>query len=171
MCRRAPRYRRALLPGVFLTSLVCVSVKAQAPAAPTINAGGAVNAASYAAGAPLAPGSIVAVFGNFLPGAPSQSSGLPLPTDLSGLSVQFGAVKAPLFYASSGQVNLQVPWELAADATSPLSAALNGQTGAAQTVQFAPFSPGIFTMNAQGTAIRLFREPRSTRSSAPGLGQ
>ena len=148
---RAPRYRRALLPGVLLTSIVCVSAKAQAPAAPTINAGGAVNAASYATAAPLAPGSIVAVFGDFLPGAPSQASGLPLPTDLSGLSVQFGSVKAPLFYASTGQVNLQVPWELAAEATSPLAASLDAQTGAAQTVQFAPFSPGIFTMNAQGT--------------------
>lgn len=58
--------------------------------APTINAGGALNAASYAAGAPLAPGSIVAVYGNFLLSAPSQALGLPLPTSLSGLSVQFG---------------------------------------------------------------------------------
>jgi len=184
MCCRVPRDRFGLLAGAFIASLLCVSLKAQAPpvaplpsqdginpstspfylaraqqentlgpntAIPTINAGGAVNAASYAAGAPLAPGSIVAVYGNFLLSAPSQSSALPLPTNLSGLSVQFGSVTAPLFYASSGQVNLQVPWELEEQATTPLSATLEGETGAAQTVQLAPFSPGIFTMNAQGT--------------------
>ena len=191
-----------MLSGVFLASLLCISLKAQAPArqvllsdnfardevlngtlwtsgtpvlkkqpdiigsnttvwrqarmpasaaaAPAINTGGAVNAASYAA-APLAPGSIAAVYGDFLLGAPSQSFALPLPTNLSGLSVQFGSVTAPLFYASSGQVNLQVPWELAAQAASPLSATLDGRTGVAQTVQLAPFSPGIFTMNSQGT--------------------
>ena len=36
-----------------------------AQSAPSINPGGAVNAASYAAGAPLVPGGIVSVFGNF----------------------------------------------------------------------------------------------------------
>ena len=127
-----------------------IQVSTPAMAVPTVNAGGALNAASYA-GAPLAPGSIVAVYGNFLLGAPSQSFALPLPTSLSGLSLQFGNVTAPLFYASGGQVNLQVPWGLAGQATSPLSATLNGQTGAAETVQLAAYSPGIFTMNAQGT--------------------
>jgi uncharacterized protein (TIGR03437 family) len=127
-----------------------IQVSAAAAPAPTINAGGAVSAASYATGAPLAPGSIAAVYGNFLLSAPSQALDLPLPTSLSGLSVQFGSEEAPLFYASNGQVNLQVPWELAGAATSPLSATLDGQTGPAQTVQLASFSPGIFAINAQG---------------------
>ena len=122
-----------------------------AASVPTIITGGAVNAASYAVGAPLVPGSITAVFGDFFLATPSQYLSLPLPTGLSGLSIQFGTTKAPLFYASSRQVNLQVPWELAAENTSTLSAVLNGQAGGAQTVQLAPFSPGIFTVNAQGT--------------------
>ena len=96
------------------------------------------------------PGSIAAVFGNFLLGAPSQYASLPLPTEMAGLSLRFGTTKALLFYASSGQVNLQVPWELAAEDTSTLSAVLNGQVGGGQNVELALFAPGIFTVNAQG---------------------
>jgi uncharacterized protein (TIGR03437 family) len=77
--------------------------------------------------------------------------------------VQFGTVSAPLFYASSGQVNLQVPWELAAETTSPLSVSLNGQAGAGQTVPLAPFSPGIFTLNAQGTGQGVILDSVSNR--------
>jgi uncharacterized protein (TIGR03437 family) len=126
-------------------------ISTSATGTPTINAGGAVNAASYVAGAPLAPGSIVAVYGDFLLSSPSSAVDLPMPTNLAGLSLQFGGVKAPLFYASSGQVNLQVPWGIGGQTQTSLSATLGAETGAAQTVQIAPYSPGIFAMNGQGT--------------------
>jgi uncharacterized protein (TIGR03437 family) len=121
---------------------------------PSINSGGVVNAASYAA--PVAAGSIAAAYGNFLLSSPSTSSMLPLPTNLSGLSMQFGGfgspgVPVPLFYASGGQVNLQVPWELAGQAQTPLTVSMSSQTSAPQVVNLAPFAPGIFSMNSQGT--------------------
>jgi uncharacterized protein (TIGR03437 family) len=66
--------------------------------------------------------------------------------------MQFGSgVKVPLFTVSGGQVNFQVPWELAVQSQSPLSATINGQTSATQAVNLAVFAPGIFSMNAQGT--------------------
>jgi len=128
-----------------------IQVSAAATTAPTINPGGAVNVASYAAGAPLAPGSLAAVYGNFLVSTPSQALALPLPTSLSGLSAEFGSLKAPLFYASGGQVNLQVPWELAGQTQASLTASLNGQTSARIAVGIAPFAPGILAVNGQGT--------------------
>jgi uncharacterized protein (TIGR03437 family) len=133
----------------------------QAPT-PAINAGGTVNGASFRAGAAVAPGSIASVFGSFLVSSPSGASSLPLPTSLSGLSMQFGSgVKAPLFYASAGQVNLQVPWELAGQAQASLTATLGGQTSAAQTVNLAPFAPGIFSTNAQGTGQGAIQDASS----------
>ena len=123
---------------------------AWAQPAPSINSGGIVNAASSAPGAPVAPGSIASVYGNFLLSAPSWALGIPLPTNLGGLSLEFGAVEAPLLYASSGQVNLQIPWELAGQPPA-VTATLAGQTSAPQTVNLAPFAPGIFSMNGQGT--------------------
>jgi uncharacterized protein (TIGR03437 family) len=116
---------------------------------PSINPGGLVNAASYAA--PVAPGSIASVFGDFFVPTLSATQS-PLPASLSGLSLQFDAdPPAPLFFASSGQVNLQVPWELAFQSRVNVAASLNGQTGLAQTVNLAPYAPAIFTMNAQGS--------------------
>jgi len=122
---------------------------AWAQSAPSINSGGIVNAASYTS--PVAPGSIVAVYGDFLLGAPAGASSVPLPTSLGGLSLAFGpyGIEAPLFYASNGQVNLQLPWGLTGPVT--LTATINGQVSALQTVNLAQVAPGIFTVNSQGT--------------------
>jgi uncharacterized protein (TIGR03437 family) len=114
---------------------------------PSINAGGIVNAASLTPG-PLAPGSIATAFGTFPIGSVS-AAGSPLPTSLAGLSIQFGDVFiAPLFSVSANQVNFQVPWE---GAEGPISATLNRQLGAGQSISFAEFAPGIFSTNSQGT--------------------
>jgi uncharacterized protein (TIGR03437 family) len=121
-----------------------------APLAPAISPGGIVNAASYAAGAAISPGSIVSVFGSFPLYATAQAPSLPLPASLAGVSVNAGGIPAPLFYAAGSQVNVQIPWELAGQARATVTAAAWGQTGAAQTVSLAPFSPGIFSMNALG---------------------
>jgi beta-glucosidase len=123
---------------------------AWAQPAPSINSGGVVNAASSAAGAPVAPGSIVSVYGDFLLSAAFGAPAVPLPMSLGGLSLAFGTADAPLFYASNGEVNLQIPWELSGNQAS-LTASLSGQTSAPQTVHLAPFAPGIFTLNGQGT--------------------
>jgi len=123
-----------------------------AQSTPSILPGGIVNAASYAAAAPLAPGSIAAAFGSFLLAAPAVETGPTLPTNLAGLSLQLnGGQLTPLFYASGSEVNFQVPWELAGATQLSVSALLNHQPGASQTVNIAPFAPGIFSLNSQGT--------------------
>jgi uncharacterized protein (TIGR03437 family) len=110
------------------------------------------NAASYSAELPLAPGTIAAVMGNFpLPSSATAPSGLPWPTSLGGLSVQFGGTPAPLYYAGPSQVNLQVPWELTGSTEAAVTVTVGNQTSRAQTINLAPFSPGLFSMNAQGS--------------------
>jgi uncharacterized protein (TIGR03437 family) len=129
---------------------VTVSIAQQGTLA--INPGGMVSAASYAGGAPVAFGSIVAVFGSYLTSSPSTDQGFPLPTSLGGISMWFGdGAPAPLFFASSGQVNVQVPWELAGLLQTSVTVTLNGETSVPQTVNLTTYAPGIFTMNAQGS--------------------
>ncbi len=119
-------------------------------AAPSILAGGVVNAASFMA--PLAPGSIASAFGDFLVSVVAGSAGSPLPTSFFGLSLQINSgTTAPLFFISREQVNFQVPWELSGQTQTILAGALNGTTGAAQTVSLAQFAPAIFSTNGQGT--------------------
>ena len=117
---------------------------------PSINSGGVINAANSAPGAPLAPGSIASAYGGFLVNAPAVAAAVPLPSSLEGLSLAFGATGAPLFYASGTQVNLQIPWELTGESQASLTATLAGQTSSPETVNIAPFAPGIFSMNGQG---------------------
>jgi len=124
-------------------------IPAGAPSPPTISTGEVVNAASLLAG-PVAPGSIVAVFGSFGLNSPSQADAVPLPTALTGFSIEIGGVNAPLFYASGTQANLQVPWELAGQSSATAAATVNGVTGPSRTVQLAPSAPAIFTMNGTG---------------------
>jgi uncharacterized protein (TIGR03437 family) len=154
----APNSGASLNATISIAS-VSVPVTQRGVASPSINAGGVVNAASYAAGQPLAPGSIAAAYGAFLLTAPSVAAGSPLPTNLAGLSLQFGGTQAPLFFAGAGQANFQVPWELAGQSQSSLAAVLNGQAGAGQTVSLARFAPGIFSTNSQGAGQGAILDP------------
>ena len=85
--------------------------------APTVSAGGVVNAASFVP-APdnfVAPLSIISIFGEDLAlrtvTASATAAGR-LPVDLGGVTVRIGGVTAPLFYVSPTQINAQVPGEL-----------------------------------------------------------
>jgi uncharacterized protein (TIGR03437 family) len=114
---------------------------------PSINVGGVVNSASYTAGDPVAPGSIASVFGSFPLSSSITAPGAPLPTNLAGVSFKFGSVPAPLFFISSGQAGIQVPWELAGQSTASITVSQS----APQTVRLRTFAPAIFSMNASGT--------------------
>jgi uncharacterized protein (TIGR03437 family) len=118
----------------------------------SINPGGILNAASSAPNTPVAPGSIATVYGSFLIASLSTATAAPLPINLAGLSLQFGSsLPAPLFAVSSGQINFQIPWELAGQSQTSLSASINGQTSPAQTLNLAPYAPGLFSTNSQGS--------------------
>jgi len=116
---------------------------------PSINKGGVVNDADYSAA--VAPGGIAAVFGDFDLTVPAGSTTVPLATSLANLSLDFGSTAAPLYYASGGQVNVQVPWDVSTSAPASLTATYNGATSSAQSVTIQQFAPAIFTTNAQGT--------------------
>jgi uncharacterized protein (TIGR03437 family) len=119
---------------------------------PSINAGGVLNAASSAVGGALSPGGIATAYGVFPVNGVLSAAGIPLPPNLGGISFQFaGGVTAPLYNVTGGQASFQVPWELAGQTQVALSPVLNGQAGSAVMVRLAPFAPGIFSMNAQGT--------------------
>ncbi len=102
-------------------SIASVYVTITQPAVPSIYVGGVVNAASYAAGMPLAPGSIATAYGDFPLTNQFFATGPTIPTSLGGLSLQFGnGTEAPLFFAGFGQVNFQsalgTRWAIAVDA-------------------------------------------------------
>ena len=128
-----------------------------------------VNAASFVPGS-VSPGSIAAVFGSFPLNAPSAAPSVPWPISLSGLTMAFSSgVKAPLVYASDGQVNIQIPWELAGQTQTSLTATANGQTSAPQMVSIAPSAPGIFSANGQAAILDAsYRLVDASNPATPG---
>jgi uncharacterized protein (TIGR03437 family) len=126
---------------------------------PSINAGGVVNGASFAAGGAVAPGSIVSIFGVDLAAGIEQAAGLPLPTTLNGSTLRFngsfngsinGSIAAPQFYQSPMQMNAQIPWELAGQAEATLRAEAAGATSAGIAVALTPHRPGLFSLTQTG---------------------
>ena len=111
---------------------------------PFISPGGTVNAASFAPGVAVTPGSIASVFGS---GLASAAPG--------GVTLRMNGIAAPLFYVSSGQINFQVPWELSGQTQASLTATVEGVTSATVTVPLAPFGPGIFPVSQAGQGAIL----------------
>jgi uncharacterized protein (TIGR03437 family) len=122
------------------------------PLMPSINEGGAVNAASFAGGAPVSPGSIVSVFGDDLAAGLLEADAVPLPTTLNGTTLRFGdSLAAPQFFQSPMQVNIQVPWELEGQDETTLQADVAGVVSGDIAVALAAHSPGLFSMTQTGS--------------------
>ncbi|MGO9096393.1 MAG: hypothetical protein ACLQGV_14380 [Bryobacteraceae bacterium] len=133
---------------LYISDLWNYRVRAVPLGSPACNCA-ATNAASYRADG-VAPGGIVALWGSSLAsGTASAGSGFPLPKSVGGTSVAINGIPAPLFFVSPGQVNAQVPFEVApgnalAEVSSPAGVIL-----IPMKIQTA--GPGIFTINGQGT--------------------
>ncbi len=93
-------------------------------------------------GAPLAPGTIVQIYGSGLAPAALQTS-LPLPTNVSGTTVIIGGVQAPLYYVSDGQLNAQLPLELIAGRQSQILVSANGALTIPDSLDVEPVTPGV----------------------------
>lgn len=116
---------KGLTPGIFRGSIAVASNAANSPlaipvelevvpqSAPAIRFQGVSDNATFAVGDPLSGGGIVAAFGEqFTFDPPSQAGSLPLPAELGGVKVFVNDRPAPVYYASYGQVNFQVPFDV-----------------------------------------------------------
>ena len=112
-------------------------------AAPLLTPNGTLNVFAPLVGAPVAPGTIVQIYGSNLAGQVSQASSVPLPTNLNQTSVFIGDMLAPLYYVSPGQINAQVPFELPAGKTYQVYISANGALSTATSIQLVADAPGI----------------------------
>jgi len=107
------------------------------------------NAASYIANA-VAPGELVSIRGYNL-GPLTGVSSSPA-TNLDGVQVYFDNLAAPILYAESGQINVQVPWEIGGHATTQVQILYNGTTVGGVTEPVVPTLPGVFYVeNSDGS--------------------
>jgi adhesin/invasin len=131
---------------------VRVTVQAAGEDPPQVAAGGVLNAASYSLQTPVAPGTIVSIFGSNLTDASGvlQAQGFPLPTELGGTSVTIGGEAVPPLVVSSGQINAMLPFDLAVNTSVPVVVTRHNAVSAPQPVSIVSSQPGMFTQSANG---------------------
>ncbi len=147
---------------------VSLTVQRQRPA---VTRQGIVNAASF--GSFLAAGAIVSVFGSYLGPREGVSFTLDprtgrIPTTVAGVSITFDGVPAPLFFVSFGQVNLQIPYEVANRGSARMVVNGEGLDPAAVDIGLYRAAPGIFTIDrSRAAALNQDSTPNSPENPAP----
>ena len=120
-------------------------------------------------GGALAPGTIVAIYGQNLAAQAMQPASIPLPTAFNGTSVIIGGLQAPLYYVSPGQINAQIPFELAPGNQYQVIVSANGALTTPQPIQLSTATPGLAAFS-DGTLIAQHGDGSLVSQMAPARG-
>ena len=126
--------------------------------APSISAGGIIGAAPTVANAPVAPGSYASIYGVGLSDVLDSTTTAQLPLAMDYVTVSFDvpsagiSVPGHLVFVSSGQINVQVPWELQGQKSAQVKVTVDGNPGGVVTLPLADYSPGLFEYGAGNAA-------------------
>jgi len=120
------------------------------PDPPIFTVEGIVNAANSSLGAPLAPGSLISIYGLKLADSTAAAPRLPLEGDLQGVAVVMAGKKLPLQYTSSGQINAIIPYDIPANVQWPTVVLRGTRQSSVVQVPIADTLPAVFTTNQTG---------------------
>ena len=128
------------------------------------------NAATQIAAYEMAPGEIVSFFGAGIgPNVGAVASPDPMagyPTSLAGVQVLFDGIPGPVFYAQSGQVNAQAPFELSGQSTTNVTLTYHGSTFGPIPMELRFADPGLFRAQPGVSAQALALNSDGTRNSS-----
>ena len=111
--------------------------------APLLATNSIANFYNPVGGAPLAPGTLVQITGQYLAGQTLSAPTIPLPSVLGGTSVIIGGLQAPISSVSPGLVNAQVPFELPAGQPYQIIVNANNALTTPQSFEAGAASPGL----------------------------
>jgi uncharacterized protein (TIGR03437 family) len=117
------------------------------PANPVPEIGAVVSAADGSAG--IAPGGLVSIYGQNMSGASFAASQTPLTTGLGNSCIGVNGSPIPLLYVSPGQINAQLPFNTAGNATLTIHTPDGLSNNFPLSVQ--PAAPSIFVAAGSGT--------------------
>lgn len=124
-----------------------VSLKSGAATPLTV---GVANSAS-GVGTFISPGGLVSIYGQELATSTGGGGSAPFPTQVNATQVLMGGQPLPLRYVAAGQVNAQVPFELATNTQQQLVVQRGTTLSVPQDVVVAAAQPGIYTQDGTGT--------------------
>ncbi len=165
-------------------SQVAINIRASAPgypdattqiagavvpnAAPILTPHGTLHSFDPLVGGALAPGTIVAIYGQNLASVTTQPTTIPLPTVSNGTTVLMGGLPAPLYYVSAGQINAQVPFELLPGQQYQVLVSANGALTTPDTIQLSAAAPGLAAFG-DGTLIAQHGDGSLVSTSSPAV--
>ena len=122
---------------------------------PAISPGGVVNAASFLpAPVPIAPGTLISIFGISFASSLMQANQLPLPTQMAGTSVLVNGRRMPLVFVSPNQINAQLPYDVR-EGEAKISVTSSEGASAEETINIAAAAPGIFQIAGGARAVAI----------------
>jgi len=156
-----------------LASPIAVPVQLVVSPAPTPQPTVVRNAGSFTA-TYISAGEIVSIFGNNLgPTTPASfklnSSG-GVDNVLAGVQVLFNGNPGTPLYVSATQINVIVPWEINGQTSANMVVSFNSIQSASLPLAVQTQSPGLFTINAQGTGQVAAANQDGTSNGASGQG-
>jgi uncharacterized protein (TIGR03437 family) len=127
---------------------------AQTP--PALTTEGVVSAATPVSYVPVGPGAMISVFGERLTeGLIESASSTPLPDRLGGTQVIMAGRALPLLYASPGQVNAIVPYDVARNTTHQVLIRRALTYSRPVPVNVAPSQPALFLNGGRAIAVAV----------------
>ncbi len=140
---------------LWLTGEVDADATPRLPATPAIAAGGIGSVMGTAV--QHAPGSVIAIYGQGLThGGTEQASRTPLPDRLSGTAVLVNGRQAPLYFASPGQVNAQLPFDLVPGSEVEVKVRSVNRDGNGMRLRIAETAPVLIAGARVGNALVLY---------------
>jgi uncharacterized protein (TIGR03437 family) len=112
---------------------------------PTVSPGGTLNNLNPVIGAALAPGTIAQVYGSGLAASAVSTGPAPLPKTFFNTYALVGSAQAPLYFLSSGQINIQIPYEVPATQQVPIILSVNNALTLPLTLDIVPAAPGVLS--------------------------
>jgi uncharacterized protein (TIGR03437 family) len=160
------------LSGAFPSGAVAMSaprtVTALFDTVATISPTGVQNGAGSTPQPGVAPGSVISIFGSNLAPAAVTGPGSPLVQTLSGTVVQMANRILPLFFVSPGQINAELPADLALGAQT-LTVSAQGQPDATAGFTVVRDAPGLFeqAVNGQSFAVATHEDGSAVTGASP----
>src|SRR5579883_143599 len=130
-----------------------------------------VNAAHFLPSVPVAPGSLVSLFGGGLAVDSGSAAAVPLPTSLANRQIVINdSIPSPLLYVGPTQANFQLPVEASIGSDRiAVRLADTGELIAGGNLVVAAASPGLFTttQDGKGQGIVLNQDKTLNSASSP----
>ncbi|MBY0505757.1 MAG: hypothetical protein K2X03_17715 [Bryobacteraceae bacterium] len=123
-------------------------------AAPVPDLSSVASAATFQSALPMAPGSIVSIFGERFASEVQVAGTNRLPKELSSTAVLLNGDTLPLYFVAPTQINALLPYDVPAG-NAALQIRRGTEVSGKLTLRVADQAPGIFTLNEGGTGAAV----------------